>query len=297
MLSAAISGKPELQVIHYPPWMNGGVEVSVLRDDLVHPYLGGNKGRKLKYNLEVLERSGRQTIVTFGGAFSNHLVAVAAASRAFGFNAVGIVRGERVVNPYLAFMQQCGMQLHFMARDRYRDKSEPAVADDIFRELVRQNFLSDPKEALLIPEGGANRVAVRGAGEIVDDVPIETDFIACACGTGATAAGISRKLRSHQRLIAIPVLKAPGFMARAVAQLDGDVNKTDFLENYHFGGYAKKEERLEQFCGAFMAATAIPVEPVYTGKLFYAMDDLIKRGYFESGKKVTLIHTGGIYNF
>ena len=284
-----------LQEIHYAAWQEKGVLVSVLRDDLIHPYMSGNKWRKLKYNILDFNNSGKKVLVTFGGAFSNHLIAVAAASAEFSFESIGIVRGEEVNNPYLNFVKQKGMKLLFISREDYRNKKE--TASKIFDLLLSKGWIHSKEDVFLLPEGGANLAAVKGSSEIIDDISIAFDWIACACGTGATLAGISQKLSGKQKALGIPVLKANGYMGKEIEKLGGLKNKIELNEKYHFGGYAKKNESLDFFCKDFSSTTGIPIEPVYTGKLFYALDDLIKMNYFKKGEKVTAIHTGGVFNF
>ena len=150
-------------------------------------------------------------------------------------------------------------------------------------------------DVFILPEGGSNAAAVAGAGEIMDEIPGSCNYIACACGTGATIAGISKKLLPHQKAIGISVLKANGYFEREIESLGGNLKNIILNYDYHFGGYAKKNKFLIDFCNHFVSETNIPIEPVYTGKLFYAIDDLIKNNYFEKGSKVTLIHTGGVF--
>lgn len=286
-----------LEEIHYSPWQKKGVAVSVLRDDLIHPFMSGNKWRKLKYNILDFNHSGKKVLMTFGGAFSNHLVASASASSEYGFKSIGIVRGEEVENPYLNFVKQKSMKLFFISREEYRKKNEPETISKILDLLITKEWIKNREDVFLLPEGGANPAAVRGASEIINDIDKEFDWIACACGTGATLAGISQKLSGNQKALGIPVLKADGYMEKEIEKHGGINDRIILNENYHFGGYAKKNETLESFCKDFSAITGIPIEPVYTGKLFYAIDDLIKTNYFKKGEKVTAIHTGGVFFF
>lgn len=286
-----------LEEIHYSAWQKKGVAVSVLRDDLIHPFMSGNKWRKLKYNIIDFNDSGKKVLLTFGGAFSNHLVAAAAAASEYGFDSIGIVRGEEVDNPYLNFVKQNGMKLFFISREEYRKKNEQETISTILDLLITKEWIKNREDVFLLPEGGANPAAVRGASEIINDIDKEFDWIACACGTGATLAGISQKLSGNQKALGIPVLKADGYMEKEIEKHGGINDRIILNENYHFGGYAKKNKTLEAFCRDFSAITGIPIEPVYTGKLFYAIDDLIKTNYFKKGEKVTAIHTGGVFCF
>ncbi len=293
----SIFKKPFLEEINYSDWKDKKLTVSVLREDLVHPFISGNKWRKLKYNILDFKNSGKKTLLTFGGAFSNHLIATAAFSMENEINSIGIVRGEKVDNDYLNFIRKNGMKLHFVSRTDYRNKNTTEFVTNILNELIENKLLSDANDVFILPEGGSNASAVMGASEIMDEIRNDCNYIACACGTGATVAGISKKLFPHQKAIGISVLKAAGYFEKEIARLGGNLENIILNYNYHFGGYAKKNKILLDFCDDFILKTNIPIEPVYTGKLFYAIDDLIKNNYFEKGSKVTLIHTGGIFSF
>jgi 1-aminocyclopropane-1-carboxylate deaminase len=292
-----VSAHIPLQTVRFGEWEKKDIQVSVLREDLVHPYISGNKGRKLKYNLIDFFDSGKKTMLTFGGAFSNHLIATAAAGREYGFECIGIVRGDEIKNPYLDFMQSCGMKLHFISREDYRNKTDSNTQIKILESLLLKSVIKNLDDVFIIPEGGANFSAVKGASEIMNEISDDMNYICCACGTGATVTGLSLGLKTGQQLIAIPVLKAPGFLKSAVESLGGNIDRMIIKEDYHFGGYAKKDEALMSFCDKFYNETEIRIEPVYTGKLFFAVNDMINSGYFKQGDKINLIHTGGIYTF
>jgi 1-aminocyclopropane-1-carboxylate deaminase len=287
--------KSILQPVEFAEWEKAKVQVSILRDDLMHPFISGNKWRKLKYNLEEFESSHKQAVVTFGGAFSNHLLATAAASKLFGFRSIGIVRGEEVDNEYISFLRKCGMALYFIDRESYRKKNQPAFIHALLENLEHRSLRSD--DYFIIPEGGSNEAGVRGASEIMDDIQSDAGYIACACGTGATLAGIARALKAHQIGIGIQVLKGEGYIQQQVLAFNGNSGRLLIKDHYHFGGYAKKNKELINFCEHFSSETRIPVEPVYTGKLVYAIDDMIKQNFFPQNSKLTLIHTGGVFNF
>ena len=286
-----------MQEINYADWEGKELTVSVLREDLVHPYISGNKWRKLKYNSIDFKSSGKKTLLTFGGAFSNHLIATAAFSSENGINCIGIVRGEEIKNNYLNFIQSNGMKLHFISRSEYRNKNTKEFLTDIINVLIKKKLINDPDEVFILPEGGSNASAVLGASEIMDEIPESIDIIGCACGTGATLAGISKKMRLHQKVLGISVLKANGYFEKEVARLGGNLENIILNYDYHFGGYAKRNKILLDFCDDFKLKTHIPIEPVYTGKLFFAINDLIKNDYFKKGTRVTLIHTGGVFIF
>ncbi len=268
-------------------------EVKILRDDLIHPFISGNKWRKLKYNIEGFQKSGKKAIVTFGGAFSNHLIATGAASMMFGFKVIAFIRGEEVKNDYISFMKKCGMELHFVSREDYRKKHDPEFIKQLLISALND---SDPSEYFIIPEGGSNEAAVKGCSEIMNDVS-ECDYVVCACGTGATLAGIARGLKEGQTAIGVSVLKAEGYIEKQVLQFNGDLRNTIIIDDYHFGGYAKSNDELINFCKEFSGQTQIPIEPIYTGKMIFAVNDLISKGYFKKGSRIVLIHTGGVFDF
>ena len=287
--------KPVLQEINYPKWRDKNLAICVLREDLVHPFISGNKWRKLKYNIDDFYSSGKKYLLTFGGAYSNHLIATAAFAFENKINAIGIVRGEIVENDYMNFVRKNEMKLHFISREDYRNKTSQEFITGLLNKLVNHNIIDDANEVFILPEGGSNAFAVKGTREIMNDIPETCNYIACACGTGATIAGISKNLLPHQNVIGVAVLKANGYFEKEITRLNGDLKKIILNNDHHFGGYAKKNKSLLYFCNDFTLKTKIPLEPVYTGKLFYAIDDLIKKDYFKKGDKVTLIHTGGIF--
>jgi 1-aminocyclopropane-1-carboxylate deaminase len=270
-----------VQTITFSEWTNSGLIVNVLRDDLIHPYISGNKWRKLKYNVQDFQKSGKKIILSFGGAFSNHLVALAAAGEKFLFKTIGIVRGEEVYNPYIEFLKSKGMKIYFVSRNDYRNKNENDFIKYLSEELIQKKYFDNQEDLFLLPEGGSNQSAVKGCEEIVDDIPRNTNWIACACGTGATIAGISRKLSDHQKALGIQVLKGEGYIKREIENYGGDNDNIIVKEDYHFGGYAKKNDTLIDFCKRFISETGIQIEPVYTGKLFFAINDLIKEHFFK----------------
>ena len=276
------------------------VELSVLREDLSHPFLAGNKWRKLKYNLEAFRLSQKKAIITFGGKYSNHLVACAAAGKIFGIPMIAIMRGEEdVINPNILFLKKCGMRIINITREDYRKREDSSFLDKL-SALCSQTFPElkcRPEDFLLVPEGGSNTEGVKGCIEIMDDVPEEITHVCVACGTGTTLAGIASGLAKHQTAIGISVLRAENFLLKSVLSRGADPERTKIIFDYHFGGYAKKTKALEQFCLEFTASTGIPIEPVYTGKLFFAIDDMISKGYFPPGSKILIFHCGGIFDF
>ncbi|NHA04634.1 1-aminocyclopropane-1-carboxylate deaminase/D-cysteine desulfhydrase [Mucilaginibacter sp. HC2] len=276
-----------VQPISNPLFEEHGVKVFLKRDDLIHPMISGNKWRKLKYLLKTTQSQGKNHLVTFGGAYSNHLLATAAAAARFGFKATGIVRGEQVNNDTLFLCKLHGMQLIFTDRDSYRDK--PA--------LFAQYF-SDDNDAFFIDEGGASPEAALGCAELVNELTETYDHIFCACGTGTTAAGIINGLNNHQfktRFHAVPVFKNGDFIREEINRFLTTPTDYDLHTDYHFGGYGKADDQLINFIKKFVSATGIVIEPVYTGKMMYTLYDLIGKGHFKPGSKILAIHSGGIW--
>lgn len=263
-----------------------GIQLFIKRDDLIHPLISGNKWRKLKYLLKKAANQNKTHLVTFGGAFSNHLLATAAAAAKFGFRSTGIVRGEHVENDTLFLCRLHGMHLIFTDRESYRDK--PALFD--------RYFGNDPS-ALFIDEGGASPEAAQGCTEMVDELTDSYHHIFCACGTGTTAAGIVNGLQQQQlktQFNAIAVFKNGEFMKAEIDRYLTTPANYNLHLDYHFGGYAKTTPELIAFIKQFVADTGILIEPVYTGKMLYAIYDLAEKGYFKRGDKVLAVHTGGL---
>lgn len=264
-----------------------GIKVFLKRDDLIHPIISGNKWRKLKYILKQAQAENKTHLVTFGGAYSNHLLATAAAAAKFGFKATGIVRGDEVNNDTLFLCRLHGMNLVFTDRESYRDK--PA--------LFNKHFGND-NDAFFIDEGGSSAEGAKGCSELVDELTEPYDHIFCACGTGTTAAGIINGIQQHKlsaQFNAVPVLKNGGFMRGEIDRFLTTPADYKLHTDYHFGGYGKTDERLIQFIKKFVAETGILIEPVYTGKMLYAIYDLAAKNYFKPGSKILAIHSGGIW--
>jgi len=269
---------------------NAGVDLYLKREDLIHERVSGNKWRKLKYNLMAAKKAGQNTLITFGGAYSNHIAALAEAGAIFEFKTLGIIRGEvpATLNPTLTKAKELGMDLLFVSRSAYRDKA-----------TVIKNLPALFDQAYVIPEGGTNQLALQGCGEIIStcDFDQSIDFWCTACGTGGTAAGMITALEAHQKLIGFSVLKGD-FMEQTIKDLLAMVGceKDNWLINqtYHFGGYAKFNQDLIDFINTFKADYNIRLDPIYTGKLLFGIFDLIKKGYFPSKTKIMAVHTGGL---
>ncbi|WP_445630122.1 1-aminocyclopropane-1-carboxylate deaminase/D-cysteine desulfhydrase [Nostoc sp. DSM 114167] len=288
---------PPLQQINSEIARQAGVELYVLRLDLMHPWVNGNKWFKLKYNLLEAKEKNFTTLLTFGGAYSNHIYATAAAGNLFGFRTIGVIRGEErlPLNLTLSFAVQQGMQLVYLNREMYRQRNTPAL-----EEYLRQSF----GEVFIIPEGGSNLNGVRGCTEIID--PAAFNHICVACGTGTTLAGIALSLHERQRAIAFPVLKNGAFLAQEIESLLTNYLASDLpspysspaswelICDYHFGGYAKVNDELLLFSQQFTQEHGVPLDYVYTAKMFYGVMDLLQQGFFCRGDSLLLVHTGGL---
>ncbi|MGG7661528.1 1-aminocyclopropane-1-carboxylate deaminase/D-cysteine desulfhydrase [Dyadobacter sp. BHUBP1] len=268
------------------------VRLYIKRDDLIHPTVSGNKWRKLKYNLLDARSRGAGAVLTFGGAYSNHLYATAAAGNGLGLKTIGIVRGlelEGKENETLQFCRKQGMQLHFVSREEYRQRHSEAYLLNVSARF------GNP---YLIPEGGTTELALKGAAEMVDEVKDELaampDYIATAAGTGGTAAGI---LSAGASVLAFSVLRGGDFLKEDIHQLLKEYKEPGnltLLTDYHFGGYAKWNSELLAFMQDFRAEFDVQLEQVYTAKMFYGLFDLLKKGYFKAGTTIVAVHTGGL---
>lgn len=257
------------------------VRLFLKRDDLIHPKLPGNKWRKLKYNLEAARAEGASTLLTFGGAYSNHIRAVAAAGRFFDFQTIGVIRGEEhlPLNESLSFAVESGMRLTYMDRTTYRSKTEPAVEDQLREEFG---------DFYLVPEGGSNALALRGCAELVTEIGKSFDVICCPCGTGGTLTGIASALTPGQRALGFSALKGGEFLNENVtlsqAAAFGQSSENWSIETeFHFGGFAKRTPELDAFIADFAALHGITLEWVYVAKMMYGVFELIQRGRFAPG--------------
>lgn len=267
-----------------------GVTVYLKRDDLIHPEFPGNKWRKLKYNLVAARDQVRTSLVTFGGAYSNHLRATAAAGRLLGFSTVGLVRGEEhlPLNWSLKYAADQGMRFEYMDRETYRRKHEPEVLSAI--------RLRHPA-AYLIPEGGTNELAVRGCAELPAELTVPTDFVCCPCGTGGTLAGIAAGLPPGTRALGFAVLKGAQFLDDEVHDLHRRTYGRTFenwsIEHgFHFGGFAKVRPALLEFIEDFEQRHGIRLDRIYVAKMMYGLIELVEAGRFPSGSTITAVITG-----
>lgn len=274
--------------VNLPEFADAGVQVDIKRDDLIHPFIAGNKWRKLQYTLLDARERRRNHLVTFGGAWSNHLLATACAGATFGFRTTAFVRGEPVSNPVLSLCRVFGMELRFTTRSAYRDK-----------QALYNQFAGSANSTYFIDEGGYSPFAVRGCAALIDELDQTYDHIFCACGTGATLAGLAKGIadgKRDTRLHGVSVLKEGQFLYPAIERLIPGVSLANLQlhTEHHFGGYAKHTPELLRFVARFSSLTGILIEPVYTGKACYAVSALAKRGYFKAGDRILIVHTGGL---
>ncbi len=265
-----------------------GITLHIKREDTLHPFISGNKYRKLKYNLLEAKKQERIGLLTFGGAFSNHIAATAFAGKEAGFKTIGIIRGEELMynwkeNPTLKMASEHGMQFNFVSRSKYRDWGNPE-----FQNQLKEKF----GNFYLLPEGGTNNLAVQGCEEILTREDKHFDIICSCVGTGGTIAGLINSAYSNQTVLGFPALKGD-FLKEDILKFARNEN-WDLISDYHFGGYAKVDGVLVNFINAFRKETGIPLDPVYTGKMVYGIMDLVKRGFFKSKTRILAIHTGGL---
>jgi 1-aminocyclopropane-1-carboxylate deaminase len=267
---------------------NKNITLFIKREDLLHPYISGNKFRKLKYNLAQAKKESKQTLLTFGGAFSNHILAVAAAGAEYGFKTIGIIRGEELQdkieeNPTLKQAQDFGMLFEFVTREIYREKNDSKILEDLHNKYG---------DFYVIPEGGTNDLAVKGSEEILDKNDEVFDYICCSVGTGGTISGIINCSKSGQQVLGFPALKG-SFLTEDICRFVAKAN-WELITGYHFGGYAKVSEELIRFINDFYQEYKIPLDPIYTGKMMFGVMDLIDKDYFPESSKILVIHTGGL---
>lgn len=269
-----------------------GIELCLKREDEIHPVISGNKFRKLKYNILQAQKERKTKLLTFGGAFSNHIAATAEAARLRGLESIGIIRGDELAkdfpailkeNATLAHAHKNGMQFYFETRENYRKKDSP-------EQLA--NYQTMFGEAYVIPEGGTNALAIQGCKEITNEEDASFDVICCSAGTGGTAAGLIEASTKQQQVLAFSALKGD-FLNQEISKWTKKENwklNTDF----HFGGYAKVSADLIQFINSFYASYEIPLDPIYTGKMLFGVFQLIKSGFFSENTCILAIHTGGL---
>ncbi|MDN3642425.1 pyridoxal-phosphate dependent enzyme [Lutimonas halocynthiae] len=270
-----------------------GVTLVIKREDEIHPYISGNKYRKLKYNLEEAKKQGLKNLVSFGGAYSNHISALSYAGKKYGFETLGIIRGDELgddlektlaQNPTLRFAHENGMKFKFVSREAYREKDNPDFKKALQSELG---------EFYWIPEGGTNDLAIKGCEEILTDNDKKFDFICVAVGTGGTISGIINKASDQQTVLGFPSLKGE-FLEAIIKEKTMPGKQWKLIHAYHFGGYAKINKNLISFINDFYQQTAIPLDPVYTGKMMFGIMDLVQKDFFNRNSSILMVHTGGL---
>ena len=287
------SQKVQTTSLASPELEKAGIRLLVQRDDLVHPIAGGNKWRKLKYNLLDFASSGRSVMVTYGGAWSNHVAAVAFAGQQLGIKTAAVIRGEpaKIKSLTLLRAEEQGMDLFFVSRTLYRDKDKALEA--VFHRY-------HPEDVFVIPEGGCNDSGFTGCLEIVSEIDHPFDIICCPCGTGTTLAGLAAS--SNKQVLGFSVLKNSHGIDDTVRRFSGTAEAASWKSagrlvvnhGFHFGGFARSSPALDVFVQQFSVDFGIPIEPVYTGKMFYGIFELARSGYFKRGSVVLAIHTGGL---
>ncbi|AZJ36815.1 1-aminocyclopropane-1-carboxylate deaminase/D-cysteine desulfhydrase [Tenacibaculum singaporense] len=284
---------PENQQIQLPVLTTKGIELFVKREDTIHPFVSGNKFRKLKYNIEEAEQQEKEVLLTFGGAFSNHIAATAAAGKIAGFKTIGIIRGDELgkdvtktlsQNETLRNAYENGMQFKFITREAYRNKTSEAFINQLKKEFG---------DFYLVPEGGTNALAVQGCEEILTNEDEKFNYICCAVGTGGTISGLINSAKKHQKVIGFPALKGDFLVDEIQPYVKGSENWS-LQTDYHFGGYGKYNEELIRFINEFKEQTTILLDPIYTGKMLFGILDLVAKGAFPVGSKLLAIHTGGL---
>lgn len=279
-----------IQSIPHPSCIQRNIQLDVLRLDTIHPIVSGNKWFKLKHNVEAAIQQGKPTILTFGGAFSNHLHATAAYCKQLNIPCIGIVRGEELTpisNPTLADCAAWGMKLHFVSRDIYKHKQKAACIQDI---IIQNN-------AYLIPEGGHNNLGALGVEDFMKAEYINYDYIMLSVGSGTTIAGVCNFLSRNAastKVLGFSPMKGGKYMYQDIQQLLIHNYKFELTDNYHFGGFGKSNDEIQQFISFMNEQYQLPLDPVYTAKMFWGIIDMIECNQIPSNVKILAIHTGGL---
>lgn len=282
----------ENQQVFHPILEKASVSLHVKREDRIHHEVSGNKFRKLKYNLIEARKLGYKTILTFGGAYSNHIAATAAAGKMMDMKTVGVIRGDELAvnlsetlstNPTLRFASNSGMELRFISRAKYREKTSTTVLEELTKEFA---------PVYVIPEGGTNLLAVKGCEEILTDSDDIYDAICCAVGTGGTISGLINSSLDHQMVLGFPALKG-NFLSDEIKKYTSKIN-WKLITDYHFGGYGKINVEGIEFINMVYAQQGIALDPVYTGKMLYGVFDMVKKGAFPKNTRILAVHTGGL---
>lgn len=264
------------------------IQLFMKREDLLHPFISGNKFRKLKYNLLEAKSQNKHIILTFGGAFSNHIAATAYAGKMNGLKTIGIIRGEELEskissNPTLSFAQENGMQFYFVSREDYRLKEAEAFQNDLKKQFG---------DFYLVPEGGTNDLAVKGCEEILNEETKSYDYICTCIGTGGTISGLINASEKHQKILGFPALKGD-FLQEDIRKF-AKQNNWELISDFHFGGYAKINTELVTFINDFKSEYNIQLDPIYTAKMMFGLLKMISTEKFEANSKILSIHSGGL---
>jgi len=264
------------------------IELHMQREDLIHPFVSGNKYRKLKYNLAFAKKQGYKGLLSFGGAYSNHISAMALAGSIEGFKTIGVIRGEELYsqidqNETLSFAKSCGMEFDFLSREVYKTKDS-----DHFLEAIKDKY----PEYYIVPEGGTNTLAIKGCEEILQANHNEYDYICVSVGTGGTVAGIVNTALDHQTVVGFSALK--GTFQKELIKNHSANTRYQLTDEFCFGGYAKVNASLIEFMNEFRNKNQICLDPIYTGKMMYGILAMIRRGDFPKNSRILAIHTGGL---
>lgn len=277
-----------LSRVNDPMLSRYNIELWLKRDDLLHPVISGNKWRKLKYSLNHVLTSGRDTVISMGGAYSNYLHALAFSGQIIGLKTIGLIRGERPnrLSPTLEDCQRWGMQLRYFTRSDYRRLRQYRDNDQLPELKPNEYWLG---------EGGSHPLALKGIAEMIEEIDMPFDVLCLPCGTGTTLAGCLTAVSASCRIIGIAALKGAEFLTAEIEKLlPRRYTNWHIQQNYHFGGFARTSTELLEFIRRFESTTEIPLEPVYTGKMMYALYDLIAKNAFGAGTRIIAVHTGGL---
>ena len=290
-----------VQKFEFPDGVGADLNFFIKRDDLIHPHISGNKWRKLKLNLLNAQAKKLDTVLTFGGAFSNHLAATSFACKSLGLKSIGVVRGEEVDlnNSTMKFVRECGMQVFPISREDYKLKT-----DEGFIQGLHEQFGA----FYLVPEGGSNFYGVTGCQEIVTENPKDfekIDLVCCSAGTATTISGILAADLFNFKTLCFSPFKGGVFLKQEIEKqllfgywdnewVEEKLNSVEFILDYHFGGFGKIKPELIKFIDWIYTETGIQFDLLYNGKMLFAIYDLCKRGFFKSGQNIMIIHTGGV---
>lgn len=281
------------QEVVLPELSDVDCQIIIKREDQIHPLVSGNKFRKLKYNIQEAVKQKHTTLLTFGGAFSNHILATAAAGNLKELQTVGVIRGDELginssktleANPTLRTASELGMKFEFVSREEYRNKTSAR-----FLHKLQEKY----EDFYLIPEGGTNDLAVKGCEEILEKEDDQFNYICSCVGTGGTISGIINSAQKHQKILGFPALKG-SFLKNDIQRYSKFKDNWELINDYHFGGYGKYSDELIHFMNRFKKITQIPLDPIYTGKMMFGVVDMIKNKLFPAGSKILIIHTGGL---